>query len=1029
MATLLLTVGAATIVGTKSLGIGAALGAAIMSGAAIAGSIYDSQILMPALMKPPPIESGRIHDFNFHVANEGGPIHKCYGPAVRVPGTILYLSELIELVRNESAKGMNAQKVENYTYYCDVAIAACSGPITRIKKIWADGKILYNDITSINITSTQISAEIFKRMGIGYTSDFQQALGLGVEVVQRYVDIVAPIDFNDPDFSDLRSGVDVTISGFADSRLNGTFKVVHVRDRGSDIIFRVRNDAAFGFESAGQSVTIAQVASKYDPLKAAGFTFYTGTTTQDPDTLLESALGSGSVPAYRGIAYAVINNLAIGDYGNRLPQFQMLVESDTSATYGDVIGNILESCGLESTDYDVSACTESVRGYIVSGLQRGIDALPPLLIVGDILVQESNSKLVFFPRSAASTITVDADDLAAHEIGEDAPRPIETEEIDDRSLPTEVNVRFIDPTLDYQPGSVGEIKQDVLHTRKDSFDLDVSLYSSEARAVSGRLLWDAWNNRESDAVALPPSYLTVEEGDIIQIPISGETRSVIVSETARGFNFLNQLQGVVESSTAHTGLGEDSSLVDQKIGVPATIDIEVIDLAPFQDNQKLVPGYYYVVANFDSAESWRGAALYTSKNENFFDADSVATKYATMGEAGVVSAETEYIIETGESAKTSSVGLWLPTRHDDAISTDVMVSRENGASYTFTQTLGGVGTYNLYLRWTYATDRANEAHIIITHDGGVKHLYINQADVGAHAQWVHLGEYTFTSTITMEVGSQGLDDDGNIVSTCVDAFRAHSITASGVLGDGPVGYWDRNSTVRVTLNSGTLESREEIDVLNGLNYAIIGNEVVAFQDATLVSGKTYDLTNLLRGLRNTEDYIPSHRGTERFILLEAVTLNFMEVNQEEIGKTEYIKAVAPGEDPENIEPEPFIIHAQTIVPFAPAQLTAEAYVSPTSGDGMRLEWIYRSRAIVQVFNTTAWGIPHIDFGSYTVEVWDADGARLRTVRTLSDGYFYSNNNQQVDGVSASDVLTITVYETSDSGVVGKRASVTVTSTL
>ena len=178
MATLALTVAAAAVAGPGGLGLGTVATAALMSGAAIAGSIYDSQILMPALMKPPPIESGRIHDFNFSVANEGGPVHKCYGSGVRVPGTVLYLSDLQEIVRAESAKGMG-QKVKNYTYHCDVAVAACAGPITRIKKIWADGKILYNAITNINITSTQISAEIFKKIGFAYESAFHQAYGIG----------------------------------------------------------------------------------------------------------------------------------------------------------------------------------------------------------------------------------------------------------------------------------------------------------------------------------------------------------------------------------------------------------------------------------------------------------------------------------------------------------------------------------------------------------------------------------------------------------------------------------------------------------------------------------------------------------------------------------------------------------------------------------------------------------------------------------------------------------------------------------
>jgi len=48
-------------------------------------------------------------------------------------------------------------------------------------------------------------------------------------------------------------------------------------------------------------------------------TFYYGSATQSVDPLMESIIGSGQVPAYRGIAYVVFESLQLGDFGNRLP--------------------------------------------------------------------------------------------------------------------------------------------------------------------------------------------------------------------------------------------------------------------------------------------------------------------------------------------------------------------------------------------------------------------------------------------------------------------------------------------------------------------------------------------------------------------------------------------------------------------------------------------------------------------------------------------------------------------------------------
>lgn len=48
---------------------------------------------------------------------------------------------------------------------------------------------------------------------------------------------------------------------------------------------------------------------------------YRGTQDQMPDALIEAVEGAGAVPAYRGIAYVVFEDLDLGPYGNRVPQF------------------------------------------------------------------------------------------------------------------------------------------------------------------------------------------------------------------------------------------------------------------------------------------------------------------------------------------------------------------------------------------------------------------------------------------------------------------------------------------------------------------------------------------------------------------------------------------------------------------------------------------------------------------------------------------------------------------------------------
>ncbi|MBN8629975.1 MAG: glycoside hydrolase TIM-barrel-like domain-containing protein [Rhodobacterales bacterium] len=52
---------------------------------------------------------------------------------------------------------------------------------------------------------------------------------------------------------------------------------------------------------------------------------YRGTEDQLPDPLIEAVEGLGKAPAYRGVAYVVIEDLELAAYGNRVPQFSFEV--------------------------------------------------------------------------------------------------------------------------------------------------------------------------------------------------------------------------------------------------------------------------------------------------------------------------------------------------------------------------------------------------------------------------------------------------------------------------------------------------------------------------------------------------------------------------------------------------------------------------------------------------------------------------------------------------------------------------------
>jgi len=87
-----------------------------------------------------------------------------------------------------------------------------------------------------------------------------------------------------------------------------------------------------------------------------------------------------------------------------------------------------------------------------------------------------------------------------------------------------------------------------------------------------------------------------------------------------------------------------------------------------------------------------------------------------------------------------------------------------------------------------------------------------------------------------------------------------------------------NSQFDVELLSGTLSSVTDVAVLNGANVACIGNEIVQFRDATLISGTTYRLKGLLRARLATNDVATAHVVGERFVLLTPQSIRRIRVD-------------------------------------------------------------------------------------------------------------------------------------------------------
>lgn len=68
---------------------------------------------------------------------------------------------------------------------------------------------------------------------------------------------------------------------------------------------------------------------------------YTGSEDQLPDPKIEAVEGAGLAPAYRGTAYVVIEDLALGQFGNRVPQLSFEVERPAQGVFAQSLPDLV----------------------------------------------------------------------------------------------------------------------------------------------------------------------------------------------------------------------------------------------------------------------------------------------------------------------------------------------------------------------------------------------------------------------------------------------------------------------------------------------------------------------------------------------------------------------------------------------------------------------------------------------------------------------------------------------------------------
>ncbi len=244
-----------------------------------------------------------------------------------------------------------------------------------------------------------------------------------------------------------------------------------------------------------------------------------GAEDQPVDPLISAAEG-GAAPAYRGLAYAVFEDMPLADYGNRIPNLTFEIIADVGAVDAGVAVRALALAAGQ--DVTTSGMFPGLAGHYSGHTGTLAEALAPLVGISDAAVTTG----LIVATGGAIAVTV-----AAHECDAQAPhanRAPERRKIasaDGQAGALELG--FYDTSRDYQPGL-----QRVRRSGLGSIDqraITAAMAPDQAKALASQLLAGAQASRVRATLRLPWRYLWLTPG--LRIAIAGARESWRIRET------------------------------------------------------------------------------------------------------------------------------------------------------------------------------------------------------------------------------------------------------------------------------------------------------------------------------------------------------------------------------------------------------------------------------------------------------------------------------------------------------------------
>ncbi len=347
--------------------------------------------------------------------------------------------------------------------------------------------------------------------------------------------------------------------------------------------------------------------------------FYAGSETQLVDSLIASKEGAGNSPAYRGLAYVVLSDFVLTEYGNRIPNISAELQTD-ALTVGDAVEDLARCAGLAAADLAITDASMALTGMSLDSRGSVQDAMTPVLAAFNLDAAEVDGLLRLVERGGSVGLNLDEKDLGTLPRGSSGPK-FEIKRLLESELPGRVDVTYFDTSRNLQQATQSESRQSADVANVAAIQLPLSLDADTARRVAATALDNAWLEVEQHSLTLPQKYLALAPADVVACTIDGFERRLRVTSLGLADEAEIRVTAVKDDpATLIQSVPGDPGMagpVSDPPTVPGSITTEFVvwSGAELADADQASPGFYVAAT---AGAGWPGANIY-------YSADSGAT--------------------------------------------------------------------------------------------------------------------------------------------------------------------------------------------------------------------------------------------------------------------------------------------------------------------------------------------------------------------------------------------------------------------